>query len=136
MGKGLTVTERYRKRYKTDPEFRLGELLRIYRRKRLYGRHGEYLRLALKKRTSGAKLAEWFGYTLSQLREHLERQFTRGMSWDRFAKGEIHIDHRLPLSSFDLTDPEQFRAAWSLPNLQPLWAEKNLQKSNRRELLL
>ena len=39
MGKGLTEAERFRHRYRSDAEFRLGQILRIHRRKRLRGRH-------------------------------------------------------------------------------------------------
>lgn len=73
-----------------------------------------------------------FGYTVDQLREHLERQFQDGMSWEIFGKGEIHIDHVLPVSMFDLSDEDERRACFSLANLQPLWSTDNLQKSAKR----
>lgn len=74
-------------------------------------------------------------YTIDELRNHLEAQFTDGMNWDAFLEGRIHIDHVRPLSSFDYEAPDdpQFQAAWSLDNLQPLWAEDNLRKSDRLE---
>ncbi|KVU21222.1 hypothetical protein WK62_19750 [Burkholderia ubonensis] len=49
----------------------------------------------------------------------------------RFRRGEIHIDHRRPQSSFDLNDADQVRACWALSNLQPLWARDNLTKGAR-----
>ena len=76
------------------------------------------------------------GYTVAELRVHLERQFKRGMTWDRFCAGEIHIDHIRPLSSFDLSNPDELRAAWALPNLRPLWAKDNWAKAGRVVLLL
>lgn len=133
---GLSNAEKFKLRYRSDPEFRLGQLLRNYRRKAERGRYGEYLRKALKANGSAPKMAALFGYSLADLRAHLERQFTRGMSWERFNRGQIHIDHRRPLASFDLEDPDQIRAAWSLTNLQPLWAERNLSKGARLEFLL
>ena len=60
------------------------------------------------------------GYTVAQLRAHLEAQFTKGMSWDNI--GEWHIDHIIPLSAFkfeSVHDPE-FLECWSLSNLRPL----------------
>lgn len=76
------------------------------------------------------------GYTLDDLRRHLERQFLPGMSWANI--GEWHIDHIVPLKIFTFstpTDPE-FKAAWAITNLRPLWAIKNMQKSAKREFLL
>jgi len=52
------------------------------------------------------------------------------MSWDNH--GEWHIDHKQPLASFDLTDPDQFRAAAHYSNMQPLWASENLSKHARQ----
>jgi hypothetical protein len=53
------------------------------------------------------------------------------MSWENY--GKWHIDHITPLSSFDIQNynDENFKKCWSLENLQPLWAEDNLKKSNK-----
>lgn len=71
------------------------------------------------------------GYDLADLMQHLEPMFTDGMTWDNY--GEWHIDHIVPKSWFDYDSPDElaFMAAWSLENLQPLWAEDNMRKSNR-----
>lgn len=133
---GLTDAEKFRLRYRNDPEFRLGQLLRNYRRKAARGRYGEYLRAALKNATSSNKVAEVFGFTIAELRAHLERQFSKGMDWQRFNAGEIHIDHIRPLASFDLDAPDELRAAWALTNLRPLWAKDNLAKGAKIEALI
>lgn len=69
-------------------------------------------------------------YTRDELRRHLERQFSKGMSWENY--GKWHIDHIRPVSSFSYTSTLdiEFIECWSLCNLRPLWAEENLRKSN------
>jgi hypothetical protein len=61
------------------------------------------------------------------LKEHLENQFIDGMGWDN--RGEWHIDHIIPLSSAK-TEDELYKLC-HYTNLQPLWAEDNLKKSNK-----
>lgn len=73
------------------------------------------------------------GYTLHDLREHIEKQFKPGMSWDNHGLYGWHIDHIIPKSFFifNSTDDVEFKYCWSLDNLQPLWAIDNLRKSDR-----
>ena len=66
----------------------------------------------------------------SQLKEHIEKQFVDGMSWDNWALDGWHIDHIKPLASFDLTDRQQLLEACHYTNLQPLWAKDYLSKSD------
>lgn len=53
------------------------------------------------------------------------------MSWENYGKNGWHLDHIIPLSAFDLTDPEQLKIACHYTNIQPLWARDNLVKSNK-----
>jgi hypothetical protein len=55
----------------------------------------------------------------------------REMNWDNYGRKGWHIDHIIPLSNFNLQDREQFLKANHFTNLQPLWAEENLQKSDK-----
>lgn len=68
------------------------------------------------------------GCSFSELRAHLENQFSKrpGMSWE--TRCFWHIDHIKPCASFDLTDAEQQKKCFHFSNLQPLWAIENLQK--------
>lgn len=68
------------------------------------------------------------GYSAAELAAHLEGKFVNGMNWDN--RSEWHIDHIKPLSSFQFTGPDdpEFKRAWSLDNLQPLWAAENQRK--------
>jgi len=74
------------------------------------------------------------GYTASDLRTHLERQFTKGMTWDNY--GDWHIDHIYPISKFideGTTDPKKINC---LSNLRPMWSADNIRKNNKVETLL
>lgn len=75
------------------------------------------------------KTEELIGITILDLKKHLEKQFKEGMTWDNH--GKWHIDHRVPLNSFDLTNPEEQKKAFHYTNLQPLWAKENLSKGSR-----
>ena len=68
------------------------------------------------------------GCSPEYLKEYLEKQFTEGMSWELMGK-HIHIDHIIPLSSAN-TEEEVYKLC-HYTNLQPLWAEDNLKKSNK-----
>lgn len=64
-----------------------------------------------------------------ELIQHLEKQFVHGMSWENY--GEWHIDHIKPCASFDLSKKKQQKICFHYTNLQPLWAEDNLRKSDK-----
>jgi hypothetical protein len=70
-------------------------------------------------------------YTPEELIKHLEYQFTDGMIWENY--GEWHVDHIKPISSFNIVEmgDEEFMKCWSLDNLQPMWGEENIRKSNK-----
>jgi len=70
---------------------------------------------------------EIVGCTPSELKEYLEKQFVQGMTWEN--RSEWHIDHIIPLSSVK-TEEELYKLC-HYTNLQPLWAEDNIRKSNK-----
>lgn len=121
-----------------------GNSITAQRKKRLYHSNIQYrLRDTIRSRLNDAlrkqgvkrslRFEEYIGCTISQLKQHLESNFLSGMSWDNHGKYGWHIDHIKPLSSFDLSDIEQFKAACHYTNLQPLWASDNLSKGNKCE---
>lgn len=75
--------------------------------------------------------------SIEELKQHLESKFYHDpntgevMSWDNYDIKGWHIDHIIPLSSFDLTDREQFLKAAHYTNLQPLWWWQNLSKGDK-----
>jgi hypothetical protein len=111
-----------RSREKEYPQVKLGAHLRTR------------LRRAIKRGHKAGSAVRDLGCSISQCREHIESQFRPGMSWDNWARDGWHLDHRVPLSSFDLTDKKQFQAACHYTNLQPLWATENLKKGAKRQI--
>ena len=110
-----------RNRIKTDINFRLAHNLR------------NRLRHAIKNNQKVGSAVRDLGCSVQELKEHLENQFTEGMSWDNYGLYGWHIDHITPLASFNLEDREQFLQAANYTNLQPLWAEDNLRKGDKCE---
>lgn len=128
----------YRWRYRFDADFRLKERLRRQLRKKSEAVPGlaEIIRYAMKRAGRSGAVESLLGYSITQLRDHLERQFVAGMTWSCFGKDGWHIDHILPRKCFDLTSLEGVQAYWSLSNLRPLAALANLRKGAKVETLL
>lgn len=72
---------------------------------------------------------ELIGCSPNHLKEHLEKQFKNGMSWDNHGLYGWHIDHIIPLSSAKTT--EEMKKLCHFTNLQPLWALENIRKRNK-----
>lgn len=85
----------------------------------------------------GKRWHEAVGYTADDLKQHLERQFAKGMTWENYGT-HWHVDHIVPVSSFDCSsvDDPAFKACWALSNLRPLWVKDNLSKNNKRTHLI
>lgn len=69
--------------------------------------------------------AQLIGCSWLELRKHLEAQFKPGMSWENY--GQWHIDHIIPMSKLK----DNLEKSCHYKNLQPLWAQENLIKSNK-----
>ena len=136
-----------RKLYDARQHERRREAERQYRRAkgRAFWSHPRHrLRRAISQRIhrklkgcARGRIESFFGYPVEDLMLHLERQFSRGMSWANYG-AQWTIDHIIPLAAFDITEPgdAEFCAAWALPNLRPLGKIANGRKGARRELLL
>jgi len=121
------------KEYYNKPEVKVR--LRAWEKSNPYSKICRVLRgrvkLILKRALSSKRIgpiSNLIGCTGKELVVHLESQFLPGMSWDN--RSEWHIDHIIPLSSFNLLDPEQFSKASHFTNLRPLWAKDNKDKSD------
>jgi hypothetical protein len=98
-------------------------------------RVGQGIRRSLRSSKANRHWEILVGYTVDTLKAHIEKQFKEGMDWDAFMNGEIHIDHKTPLAAFNFQSPTDidFKKAWSLKNLQPMWAFDNISKSDNLE---
>jgi hypothetical protein len=110
------------------------KFLQEYRepKRNLDARISSFMRQCLKGNKAGRRWESLVNYSLDELYQHIESQFTERMTWEKLAQGEIVIDHILPRELFEYKYPEeeQFKICWSLKNLRPLWFEDNSKKSD------
>lgn len=85
--------------------------------------HSTIKRLGTKKQDKTINL---LGYSVNDLKEHIEKRFKKGMTWENY--GDWEIDHIRPVSSFSSDD--LISVVNSLDNLQPLWKIDNLIKGS------
>lgn len=111
------INEKIISKYNSDPMFKLSHLVRTRILKYLKSKNIIKLN----------KTFDLIGCTNIELKNHLESLFIEGMSWDN--QGKWHIDHIIPLSS-SKTEDDIYKLC-HYTNLQPLWADDNLKKSNK-----
>lgn len=107
------------KRYAADPKIKLQRnVSRAIRRGLVGGKRG--------------RTFEVLGFTPAELRVHLERQFKPGMTWENYG-ARWELDHIVPLAAHNYSSPTHadFKRAWAISNLQPLWARDNRIKGAR-----
>ena len=103
-------------RSRSDPSFRIGNLLR----RRLHE--------SIVRDDGNCRYADLIGIGNALVRLWIEFQWEPGMSWDNH--GEWHIDHVLPIARFDLVDPAHRAVCFAWTNLSPLWKPDNIRKSS------
>ena len=120
--KNVKKSSGYTRKYvNSKPQAKLALKLRTRMRAALRNQGGE----------KSKKTMKLIGCTINYLKQHLEKQFQKGMNWENHTKHGWHIDHIIPINKFDLTDPEQQTICFNYTNLQPLWAIENLKKGAR-----
>jgi hypothetical protein len=114
----------YKQKRQDDPRFAVRQ------------RMSAHINMSLRDGKEGRSWEALVGYTITDLMRHLERQFLKGMTWEN--RDQWHIDHIVPLKCFhyETADDPEFRAAWALSNLRPLWGRDNIVKSGKRQHLL
>lgn len=100
----------------------------------------KYLKLSNSSK-GGNSILDFLPYTISELKEHLEKQFEPWMTWNNWGSytKEIwndndsstwkwQIDHIIPQSDllYSSMKGDNFKKCWSLDNLRPYSAKQNL----------
>jgi hypothetical protein len=150
--KNIEKIKEYQKKYKAKNIEKVRKKIRewyyknkdrVRAKQRIYEREGAYRNslhfkikdgmrkriLEVLKRDGGKKTQRTMklvGCTVEELKQHIEKQFKPGMSWEQ--RHLFHIDHIIPCASFDLTKLSQQKKCFHYTNLQPLWAIDNIKK--------
>ena len=111
-------SERRKERKKNDPIFKMQSVYRSRLQKALSG----WCR-------SKASM-DLLGCSWEDLKEHIQKQFQDGMSWENHGLKGWHVDHIIPLSS--AKNLHELEKLCHFSNLQPLWAEENIKKSDKK----
>ena len=88
---------------------------------------------SLKRNKNGYHWEDLVGYTLDDLKKHLENTMPKGYCWQDYMEGRLHVDHIIPNNAFNynsVSHPD-FKRCWDLTNLQLLPARENIRKSNK-----
>jgi hypothetical protein len=111
--------KKYKKqKYHTDSFYRMKECVRA-RMRRFFD---------VKNITKKNKTFDIIGCSPEELKIHLEKKFTKDMSWENYGYYGWHIDHIIPLS-FGKNEKEVYELC-HYTNLQPLWWTENFDKSD------
>jgi len=108
-------------KYKTNVKFNINFKIRIA------------INQSLKANKNGYHWETLVGYNLDDLIKRLKKTMPKGYDWKDYLNGELHIDHKIPISAFNFTKPEHadFKRCWALKNLRLLPAKENISKGNK-----
>lgn len=112
----IVRNKRIREREKEDVVFML--------RRRLRSRIYQAVRNSY---CSGLAIKQ-LGCSVEQFKKHVEGLFQPEMSWMNYGR-EWELDHKIPLSRFDLTNEEELLSSCHFTNYQPLWKAEHYRKS-------
>ncbi len=89
---------------------------------------------------------KYLGYTIKELKQHLESQFEPWMNWNNHGKYKCdtwndndsstwtwQIDHIIPQCTllYMSMEDKNFKKCWALNNLRPLSAKENIIKGHK-----
>jgi hypothetical protein len=117
LDKNKEHRKKYINEYNSDPKNKIKNSLR------------SRINQLLNKRYNNPKTLDLVGCNYEFLIEYIENKFTEGMSWNNYGYYGWHLDHIIPVSSAK-TEEDVYKL-YHYTNLQPLWAEDNLKKSDK-----
>lgn len=120
----LKINEYARIRLKLNPEAKLMKTIR--------NRTNDFLKTqGFKKKY---KAEEYIGCSPPELKEHIEKQFKPGMTWENhgFGNGYWHVDHIIGLANA-LNEKHVYELGHYL-NLRPMWHLPNIQKQDNADM--
>lgn len=103
---------------RTQPKYKLINSLRS----------GVYCALKFNKKYK--KTIDLLGCSIDEFKTYLESKFIDGMTWDNYGK-LWHIDHIVPVSSFDFSNYNDQMVCFHYTNMRPLLAEENMRKRDK-----
>ena len=120
---GALRCKKFREIHKNDISYRVAGALR------------SRLRVALKGNLKSCSAVRDLGCSIDEFKLFVSNKFSEGMTWDNWGSSSKpdtwQLDHIVPISRFNLADPEQQRQAFHYTNYQPLWSKDNAKKFNR-----
>ena len=110
----------YDRKYSENPRYRLDKNTR------------SFLRAIILGRVKNSKYEILLGWQIKDFIQHIEKGFLPNMSWDNYGKWEI--DHKRSLCTFIYSGEScpEYKQAWQLENLRPLWAYHNRKRKKQK----
>lgn len=113
-------------KYHADPNYKLSKLLR------------KRIKETLINNVKSANTEKLLYTNFKDFKIYIESKFTEFMNWNNcgdakqvYGKRTWHIDHIIPISLFDLSNPIEQSFCFNYRNMQPLWSDINLKKGNK-----
>lgn len=115
-----------RQKYNKNPWYKLRSII------------SKSVRVALKQNKKNNSILNYLPDSIEIIKQKLEEKFEDWMTWENHGKYDPNrrtwqIDHIIPQSALPYTsmEDENFKICWSVDNLQPLEAIKNIKKGNK-----
>jgi len=131
----------YMKEYRIKNKEKIRQTSNSWQKKKYYSDTSYRLRNILQKRIAAVikgyhkseSTVKLLGCSIEKFKMYLEAQFWKDerIDWITYGAKGWHIDHIIPCSLFDLSDPAQQKICFHYSNLQPLWCDINIAKSNK-----